>query len=135
MVTGLRTAALLLGLVAPLSQGERAHGTASSGSVFSIDDFGAVDAENSVEAATANAAALTAALEAAHSAGRGTVVVPSDGVYYTLPFSGKNHVGVTLVVDGTIKVMQIAEAPDDPAGDARPEVSCVENMLKLIEAL
>lgn len=36
------------------------------------------------------------------------------------------------VVDGVIKVMQIAEAPDDPAGDARPEVSCVENMLKLI---
>ena len=39
------------------------------------------------------------------------------------------------VVDGTIKVMQISEAPDDPAGDARPEASCVENMLKLIAAV
>ena len=39
------------------------------------------------------------------------------------------------VVDGVIKVMQVAEAADDPAGDARPEVSCVENMLKLISEL
>ena len=39
------------------------------------------------------------------------------------------------VVDGVIKVMQIAEAPDDPAGDARPEASCIENMLKLIAEL
>lgn len=39
------------------------------------------------------------------------------------------------VVDGVVKVMQIAEAADDPAGDARPEVSCVENMLKLISEL
>ena len=31
--------------------------------------------------------------------------------------------------------MQIAEAPDDPAGDDRPEVSCIENMLKLIGEL
>jgi len=37
-----------------------------------------------------------------------------------------------FVVDGKIEVMQIAEAPDDPAGDDRPEVSCIENMLKLI---
>lgn len=36
---------------------------------------------------------------------------------------------------GAIKVLQIAEAADDPAGDARPEVSCIENMLKLIEEL
>jgi hypothetical protein len=28
------------------------------------------------------------------------------------------------VDNGVIKVMQVAEAPDDPAGDARPEVSC-----------
>lgn len=40
-----------------------------------------------------------------------------------------------FVVDGTIKVMQIAEAPDDPAGDDRPEVSCIENMLDLIAKL
>ncbi|EOD05805.1 hypothetical protein EMIHUDRAFT_219913 [Emiliania huxleyi CCMP1516] len=28
--------------------------------------------------------------------------------------------------------MAIAEAPDDPAGDDRPQVSCIENMLELI---
>jgi len=39
------------------------------------------------------------------------------------------------VVDGVVKVLQIAEAEDDPAGDARPEVSCVENMIKLIGEL
>ena len=73
-MTGLRTAVLLLGLLAPLSHGELSQSNGVSvlaGSVFSIDDYGAVATENSVEAATANAAALTAALEAAHSAGRG----------------------------------------------------------------
>ena len=39
------------------------------------------------------------------------------------------------VVDGVVKVMQVSEAEDDPAGDARPEASCVENMLKLISEL
>jgi len=39
-----------------------------------------------------------------------------------------------FVEAGKIKVMQIAEAPDDPAGDARPEASCIENMLTLIAA-
>lgn len=39
------------------------------------------------------------------------------------------------VVDGVIKVMQVAEAPDDPAGDDRPEVSCIENMIDLIGKL
>ena len=29
-----------------------------------------------------------------------------------------------FIDDGVVKVLQIAEAPDDPAGDARPEVSC-----------
>lgn len=38
-----------------------------------------------------------------------------------------------LFVDGgIIKVLQIAEAEDDPAGDARPEVSCIENMIEKI---
>jgi len=36
------------------------------------------------------------------------------------------------VVDGVIKVLQIAEAEDDPAGDARPEASLIETMLPLI---
>ena len=40
-----------------------------------------------------------------------------------------------FVDDGTVKVMQVAEAADDPAGDARPEASCVENMLELIGKL
>merc|ERR1712217_819568 len=31
-----------------------------------------------------------------------------------------------FVDDGVIKVIQVAEAEDDPAGDARPEVSCIE---------
>ena len=37
-----------------------------------------------------------------------------------------------FVVDGIVKAMAISEAPDDPAGDARPEASCIENMLELI---
>ena len=38
------------------------------------------------------------------------------------------------IVDGVVKAMAISEAPDDPAGDDRPEASCIENMLTLIEA-
>ena len=39
------------------------------------------------------------------------------------------------VDDGVIKVLNVSEAPDDPAGDARPEASCIDNMLKEIAAL
>lgn len=39
------------------------------------------------------------------------------------------------IVDGVVKAMAISEAADDPAGDDRPEASCVENMLKLIAAV
>jgi len=39
-----------------------------------------------------------------------------------------------FVEGGKVKVLQIAEAADDPAGDARPEVSCIENMLSLIQS-
>lgn len=108
-MAGIRTAALLLGLLllAPLSHGEN-----YVGSVFSIDDYGAVATENSVEAATANAAALTAALEAAHSAGRGSILVPSDSVYYTLPFSGSGHVGVSLIVDGVVRACNSDDCQD-----------------------
>jgi hypothetical protein len=38
--------------------------------------------------------------------------------------------GRTLTKDGTVK-----DVGADPAGDAHPEASCVENMLKLIAAL
>eukprot|EP00618_Florenciella_parvula_P012925 CAMPEP_0119477020 /NCGR_PEP_ID=MMETSP1344-20130328/7317_1 /TAXON_ID=236787 /ORGANISM="Florenciella parvula, Strain CCMP2471" /LENGTH=468 /DNA_ID=CAMNT_0007510919 /DNA_START=93 /DNA_END=1499 /DNA_ORIENTATION=+ len=114
-MTGLRTTVLLLGLLAPLSHGELSqsnHLSVLAGSVFSIDDYGAVATENSVEAATANAAALTAALEVAHSAGRGSVLVPSGSVYYTLPFSGSSHVGVSLIVDGVVKACNSNDCQD-----------------------
>lgn len=39
------------------------------------------------------------------------------------------------VDDGTIKVINVSEADDDPAGDDRPESSCIDNMLKDIAAL
>mmetsp|Transcript_18668 Transcript_18668/g.37979 ORF Transcript_18668/g.37979 Transcript_18668/m.37979 type:complete len:97 (+) Transcript_18668:331-621(+) len=39
------------------------------------------------------------------------------------------------VVDGVIKVIRIAEAEDDPAGDAKPEASLIEAMLPLIAAV
>ena len=39
-----------------------------------------------------------------------------------------------IIDGGEIKSLFVSEAPDDPAGDARPEVSCIENMLKLIAA-
>ena len=39
------------------------------------------------------------------------------------------------VADGVIKVICVAEAPDDPAGDDHPELSCVESMLEKIAAL
>ena len=33
------------------------------------------------------------------------------------------------VEEGTIKVFNLAEAEDDPAGDTNPEISCVEQMI------
>eukprot|EP00967_Tisochrysis_lutea_P150081 scaffold289673_cov33-Tisochrysis_lutea.AAC.2 len=44
----------------------------------------------------------------------------------------------TYLVDGVVKVFQVAEGPGpngeaDPAGDAFPECTCVENMLTLIK--
>jgi len=38
------------------------------------------------------------------------------------------------VVDGVIKVVRVAEAEDDPAGDDRPEATLIESMKPLIEA-
>jgi len=40
-----------------------------------------------------------------------------------------------FVEEGTIKTFNLAEAPDDPAGDDHPEVSCVEKMMKDLEDL
>mmetsp|Transcript_66986 Transcript_66986/g.111280 ORF Transcript_66986/g.111280 Transcript_66986/m.111280 type:complete len:97 (-) Transcript_66986:289-579(-) len=38
------------------------------------------------------------------------------------------------VVDGVIKVFEIAEAEDDPAGDAKPDKTLIESILPLIKA-
>ena len=38
-------------------------------------------------------------------------------------------------VDGVMKILNIAEYEDDPAGDDAPEPSCVDKMLKDIAAL
>jgi 2-Cys peroxiredoxin 5 len=35
-----------------------------------------------------------------------------------------------LVVDGVVKALNVAEAPDDPAGDTNPAVSLAAQMLK-----
>jgi hypothetical protein len=35
-----------------------------------------------------------------------------------------------LLDDGVIKSINVAAAEDDPAGDARPEVACVDKMLE-----
>jgi len=39
-----------------------------------------------------------------------------------------------LIDDGVIKTINVAAAEDDPAGDARPEVACVEKMLEDLAA-
>ena len=68
--------------------------------------------------------------------GDGKPYPKGDGPNKALGFHTKRCKRSAMFVDnGVIKVMQIAEAPDDPAGDARPEVSCIENMLALIDKL
>ena len=68
--------------------------------------------------------------------GDGKPYPKGDGPNKALGFHTKRCKRSAMFVDnGVIKVMQIAEAPDDPAGDDRPEVSCIENMIKLIGAL
>lgn len=39
-----------------------------------------------------------------------------------------------LIVDGTIKTLNVAAAEDDPAGDDRPEISMVAKMLEDLKA-
>ena len=39
------------------------------------------------------------------------------------------------VVDGVIKVLHVAEAEDDPAGDDRPDVTLAPAMIEAIKAL
>ena len=37
--------------------------------------------------------------------------------------------------NGTVKIARVAEAPDDPAGDDRPDVTLAPAMLEAIKAL
>merc|ERR1712187_683227 len=39
------------------------------------------------------------------------------------------------VEDGIIKAFEVAASPDDPAGDAKPDVSLVENMMSKVPEL
>merc|ERR1719333_1677021 len=39
------------------------------------------------------------------------------------------------VEDGIIKAFEVAASPDDPAGDAKPDVSLVENMMSKVPDL
>lgn len=39
-----------------------------------------------------------------------------------------------LIDDGVIKTINVAEKPDDPAGDSDPSVSLVEKMIEDLEA-
>ena len=68
--------------------------------------------------------------------GPGKAYAQGEGPNKALGFHTKRcKRSAMYVVDGVVKGMQISEAEDDPAGDARPESSCVENMLKLISEL
>ncbi len=49
--------------------------------------------------------------------------------------TGRCKRSAMFVDDGVVKVVQVAESPDDPAGDAYPEVSCIDNMLEKIAEL
>ena len=60
----------------------------------------------------------------------------SSGPNNALGYNSRRCKRSAMYVDhGVVKVMQIAEALDDPAGDDRPELSCIENMLGLISQL
>jgi 2-Cys peroxiredoxin 5 len=68
--------------------------------------------------------------------GPGKAYAQGEGPNKALGFHTKRcKRSAMYVVDGVIKVMQVSEAPDDPAGDAHPEASCIENMIKLIGEL
>ena len=61
---------------------------------------------------------------------------PRDGPNLHLGYHTMRCKRAALFVDnGVIKVVQVSEAADDPAGDDKPEASCVENMLDLIGKL
>lgn len=39
------------------------------------------------------------------------------------------------VEDGVVKVIEVSEGPDDPAGDEYPDMSCAPHMIEKIKAL
>ena len=60
----------------------------------------------------------------------------SSGPNNALGYNSRRCKRTCMYVDhGVVKVMQVAEALDDPAGDDRPELACIENILKLMAAL
>jgi len=72
------------------------------------------------------------------------IVLTGDGKPYGKTAGPNNALGyhtkrckrsAMYLDNGVVKCMAIAEAEDDPAGDARPEASCIENMLLLISKL
>ena len=48
---------------------------------------------------------------------------------------GRSKRFAAILVDGVAKAVEVSEKADDPAGDDFPESSCVENMLKHVDAL
>jgi len=65
----------------------------------------------------------------------GTGVPPQacGGPNNVLGYHTKRCKRCAMYIDGgVVKAIAISEAADDPAGDDRPEASCVENMLELI---
>jgi len=72
-------------------------------------------------------AALTEALD---------LVITHPGPHHVLGGHTKRSKRAAMwVVDGVIQLCSIAEAPDDPAGDDRPEASCIEAMVQQIKNL
>ena len=86
--------------------------------VFNIDDYGAQAEENSLAAAQANAKALTAALVAANTTGPGSVVLLEQGSScVSMPFGGSGHVGVRIVIDGTLRMCDLSACRDSWPSD------------------
>ena len=47
---------------------------------------------------------------------------------------GRSKRFAALLVDGVVRAVEVSEKADDPAGDDFPESSCVESMLKHVDA-
>jgi len=66
--------------------------------------------------------------------------VVTSALQMEMTHSGPKSVGLIdrckrfalYVVDGVVKIKRVAEGPEDPAGDAKPEVTLAESMLGAI---